>query len=82
MLVPLPGAPGDHQNANARLLQEAGAALIVADDQCTPERLRAEIEVLMADRARLEKMARAASNLGRPRALHDVVTLIEEMASA
>jgi UDP-N-acetylglucosamine--N-acetylmuramyl-(pentapeptide) pyrophosphoryl-undecaprenol N-acetylglucosamine transferase len=82
LLVPLPGAPGDHQNANARLLQEAGAALIVADDQCTPERLRAEIEVLMADRARLEKMARAASNLGRPRALHDVVTLIEEMASA
>ncbi len=31
ILVPLPGAPGDHQTANARHLADAGAAVLVPD---------------------------------------------------
>ena len=31
ILVPLPGAPGDHQTKNAQVLVDAGAALLVAD---------------------------------------------------
>ncbi len=34
-LVPLPGAPGDHQTANARTLVEAGAARLMADVELT-----------------------------------------------
>ena len=30
ILVPLPGAPGDHQTANARVLERAGAAVVLA----------------------------------------------------
>ena len=36
VLVPLPGAPGDHQTANARVLERAGAAVLLPDADCTP----------------------------------------------
>jgi len=35
VLVPLPGAPGDHQAKNADVLVRAGGAVEVRDDQCT-----------------------------------------------
>ncbi|HEX3565061.1 MAG TPA: UDP-N-acetylglucosamine--N-acetylmuramyl-(pentapeptide) pyrophosphoryl-undecaprenol N-acetylglucosamine transferase, partial [Acidimicrobiales bacterium] len=31
ILVPLPGAPGDHQSANARVLEQVGAAVLLPD---------------------------------------------------
>ncbi|MGH8995776.1 MAG: UDP-N-acetylglucosamine--N-acetylmuramyl-(pentapeptide) pyrophosphoryl-undecaprenol N-acetylglucosamine transferase, partial [Acidimicrobiales bacterium] len=39
VLVPLPGAPGDHQTHNALALQGAGAAVMLADADCTGEAL-------------------------------------------
>jgi UDP-N-acetylglucosamine--N-acetylmuramyl-(pentapeptide) pyrophosphoryl-undecaprenol N-acetylglucosamine transferase len=66
ILVPYPHATGDHQTANARWMQRAGAAVVVADAELTPARLRSEIDALLADRARLEAMGRASAGLGRP----------------
>ena len=43
----------DHQTANARWMADAGAAVVVADAELTPERLRAEVDGLLADPARL-----------------------------
>ena len=80
VLVPLPGAPGDHQTANARALAERAAAVLVPDAECTPERLAAELEPLLADAARLDAMARAASALARPDAAERVALLVERHA--
>jgi undecaprenyldiphospho-muramoylpentapeptide beta-N-acetylglucosaminyltransferase len=80
ILVPLPGAPGDHQTANARSVAEAGAAVTLADDDCTPIRLAAEIDGLLTDRDRLAEMSRRARQVGRPRAAEEVATLVEEHA--
>ena len=66
ILVPYPYATGDHQSANARWMQRAGAAVVVPDAELTPARLLSEIEALLADRARLEAMGRASAALGRP----------------
>src|SRR5262249_55399884 len=38
VLVPLPGAPGDHQTRNAEALVDAGAAIIVPDADCDAAR--------------------------------------------
>ena len=35
ILVPLPGAPGDHQRANAAVLERVGAAVVLSDPECT-----------------------------------------------
>ncbi|HEX7298157.1 MAG TPA: undecaprenyldiphospho-muramoylpentapeptide beta-N-acetylglucosaminyltransferase [Solirubrobacteraceae bacterium] len=66
ILVPYPHATGDHQTVNARWMERAGAAVVVPDAELTPARLRAEIDALLADRARLDAMGRASAALGRP----------------
>ena len=77
VLVPLPGAPGDHQTRNAMAMVEARAAVLVPDADCTGERLAAELEPLLADPARLEAMAAAASTLARPDAAAGLADLVE-----
>ena len=66
ILVPYPHATADHQAKNARWLAEAGAAVVLPDDECTGEHLRALVGALLADRRRLEAMAEAARAVGRP----------------
>jgi UDP-N-acetylglucosamine:LPS N-acetylglucosamine transferase len=80
LLVPLPGAPRDHQTANARVLVDAGAAVLVRDEACDGERLDAELSALLAEPARLESMAKAALALGRPAATEAVAALVEDVA--
>jgi len=66
VLVPLPGAPGDHQTANARVLERVGAAVLVPDAECTPAGLATVVEGLLADPGLLAAMGRAAHDLARP----------------
>jgi UDP-N-acetylglucosamine--N-acetylmuramyl-(pentapeptide) pyrophosphoryl-undecaprenol N-acetylglucosamine transferase len=66
ILVPYPHASADHQTANARWMAEAGAATILRDDELTPQRLRAEVDGLLADPERLRTMAAGSRALARP----------------
>ncbi|MDE3203833.1 MAG: undecaprenyldiphospho-muramoylpentapeptide beta-N-acetylglucosaminyltransferase [Acidobacteriota bacterium] len=77
ILVPLPGAPGDHQTANARRLADIGAAVLVPDAQLDADRLAAELEALMADPGRRADMAAASRRVGRPDAANRVAILVE-----
>ncbi|WP_344526685.1 UDP-N-acetylglucosamine--N-acetylmuramyl-(pentapeptide) pyrophosphoryl-undecaprenol N-acetylglucosamine transferase [Streptomyces albiaxialis] len=60
VLVPYPHAPGDHQTHNARVLTDAGAALLLPDPETTGDRLAALLDPLLADPARLAAMSAAA----------------------
>jgi UDP-N-acetylglucosamine--N-acetylmuramyl-(pentapeptide) pyrophosphoryl-undecaprenol N-acetylglucosamine transferase len=66
ILVPLPGARGDEQTRNARVLADAGAAVVIAQPEATPERLEREILALPDDSERREHMANAARTVARP----------------
>lgn len=80
VLVPLPGAPGDHQTANARVLERAGAALVVPDAECRGETLDRLLGPLLADPDRLAAMGRAAAAAGRPDAAAAVAAVAEAHA--
>jgi len=80
VVVPLPGAPSDHQTANGRALAAAGAAVVVPDAECDGARLAAELDALLADSARLAAMRSAAATLARPDAAARVADLVEEAA--
>ncbi len=80
VLVPLPGAPGDHQTANARWLERAGAVAVVPDAACSGARLAAEIDALLEEPGRLDAMADAARGVGRPDAAERVADLVEGFA--
>ena len=75
VLVPLPGAPGDHQSANARVLERAGGALVLPDAQCTSEQLDRLLAPLLSNTARLAAMGRAAAAVGRADAAGSIAAL-------
>lgn len=80
ILVPLPGAPADHQTANARVFAGAGAAVLVADGELDGAKLVAEVDALLGDDGRLRTMAARAASLGRRDAADRVAALAEEFA--
>ena len=80
VLVPLPGAPADHQTRNAVALVDAGAGVLVPDGECTGARLASEVGALLGDPERLDAMSRAAAGLGRPDAAARLADLVEEAA--
>ena len=82
VLVPLPGAPHDHQTENAATLADAGAAVLLADADAEAGRLAAELDGLLGDPARLDAMSAAGRALGRPEAAARVADLVEEAARA
>lgn len=47
LLVPLPGAPGDHQTANADALVAAGGALMIADAAVSVDTLEGALSALL-----------------------------------
>lgn len=79
ILVPYPYAADDHQAKNALALERKGAARMVRDAECTPERLQAEITAMMAPGV-LEKMSAAVRQFARPGAAERAADLLEECA--
>jgi UDP-N-acetylglucosamine--N-acetylmuramyl-(pentapeptide) pyrophosphoryl-undecaprenol N-acetylglucosamine transferase len=81
LLVPFPAATDQHQLANARALERAGAARVVLQAELTPERLMGEIRDLLGEPGRLIQMEQAAKRLARPDAAAQIADLVEEMAA-
>jgi UDP-N-acetylglucosamine--N-acetylmuramyl-(pentapeptide) pyrophosphoryl-undecaprenol N-acetylglucosamine transferase len=79
VVVPLPRSPGGHQSANAKVLQEAKAAVVVDDFECDGGRLATQLETLLGDDGLLAKMRAASASLGRPDALASVTALVEQV---
>lgn len=78
VLVPLPNAPRDHQRENAKALVEAGAAVLVSDDQCSADTLAKVIEPILNDEHALESMGRAAKLLGHVDAAFLVAEMVDD----
>jgi UDP-N-acetylglucosamine--N-acetylmuramyl-(pentapeptide) pyrophosphoryl-undecaprenol N-acetylglucosamine transferase len=78
ILVPLPGARGDEQTANARVLADCGAAVLVPEPDLTPEGLVALVRQLVRDPDRLADMGRRA----RTRAVVDAAARLVDLVLA
>lgn len=72
VLIPYPHATADHQAANARFMERAGAAVVIPDDELTGSRLAQEVGRLLADPTRLAAMARASAAVARVDAAREV----------
>ena len=78
LYVPLPGTSGDEQNANARLVERAGGAVVLPQSELTPERLAREVRTLCAEPARLKQMGELARTLAVPDAAERIVAVLTE----
>ena len=64
ILVPYPHAVDDHQSANAAMLQQAGAASVIAQSSLTPQLLASMLVSLAGDRNKLINQAELARSTG------------------
>jgi UDP-N-acetylglucosamine--N-acetylmuramyl-(pentapeptide) pyrophosphoryl-undecaprenol N-acetylglucosamine transferase len=82
--VPMILVPGDfaggHQRLNARPIETAGAAVVIANQECDGPRLVRELDAILDDPARYARMVAAVAGFSRPRAAEAVVELLEAVA--
>ncbi|NLA26394.1 MAG: hypothetical protein GX878_03260, partial [Firmicutes bacterium] len=82
ILIPSPNVVNNHQYHNARLLEKAGAALLIEEKDFNSYRLQRELGRLSADEALLERMARAGAKLAVPDASSRLYRCLCEIAGA
>jgi undecaprenyldiphospho-muramoylpentapeptide beta-N-acetylglucosaminyltransferase len=80
ILVPSPFVTADHQTANARHMERAGAAVVVPDAELDGRRLAFEVDKLLGDPRRLAQMTHAALAAAQPGAADDIAALVERHA--
>ena len=84
ILMPYPFHKDMHQRANAKVLADAGAAVIVDDERDAKKNaatLRPILEPLLYDATRRQSMAQAARSIGKPDAAERVADVIGQIAS-
>ena len=81
ILIPSPNVTNNHQEKNARVLEEAGGAVVVLEKDCSPEQMYGEVKALLADDVRREKMAEALRGLARTDSAQRICDLAEELAN-
>lgn len=72
IVVPLPTAAADHQTANARALEGAGAARVILQRDLSADALSTTLGALLRDPASLETMKQKALERARPTAAADI----------
>jgi UDP-N-acetylglucosamine--N-acetylmuramyl-(pentapeptide) pyrophosphoryl-undecaprenol N-acetylglucosamine transferase len=81
IFIPFGASTDSHQLRNAQEMQRAGAARLIPEPQLTAERLTQEIFSLIDQPIELQTMAANARRLSRPRAVQDVVNLVEGLVT-
>ncbi len=76
IMVPLPGAPHDHQTANAQELVRAGGGFCIADRDLSLDSVVSILEPLLADPEERHRCSLAAASVGRPDAAHAVASIL------
>jgi UDP-N-acetylglucosamine--N-acetylmuramyl-(pentapeptide) pyrophosphoryl-undecaprenol N-acetylglucosamine transferase len=79
ILIPSPYVTDNHQEHNARLLEKAGAAVLIRERELKGEYLAESILNLVSDPLRLAQMAEASFSLGRRGAREELLALVREL---
>jgi UDP-N-acetylglucosamine--N-acetylmuramyl-(pentapeptide) pyrophosphoryl-undecaprenol N-acetylglucosamine transferase len=82
ILIPSPYVTNNHQEANARVLEEQGAARLLLERDCSGESLWNQMEALILDPEERKKMSEQARSLGRPEAATLIVEELEQLAAS
>ena len=79
ILVPFGAAADAHQLANARAVEEVGAAVVIQESQLDGDRVAAQVSGLVDDPPRLARMAQAARKAGRPDSARQVAAALRDL---
>ncbi|AWU44897.1 undecaprenyldiphospho-muramoylpentapeptide beta-N-acetylglucosaminyltransferase [Blattabacterium punctulatus] len=75
ILIPFPWSSDNHQNKNAKILEEKEAAIIIKNEEIDKKLVDSTIQILN-DSDRKKKMRKNILQLGKPQATNDIVNEI------
>jgi len=75
VLIPYPHATGDHQTLNAKILEKAGAAIVINEGKLSGT-LKQILTSLFIDEKARNRMSAAAASLGKPNAAREISQII------
>lgn len=81
IFIPLPAAVGNNQVRNAETVANAGAAVVLEQEEVTPEALVKELIQIITDESSYQQMKTASQDLGRPYASDTIAESIFRLAS-
>lgn len=80
ILIPSPYVTNNHQEANARWLEEQGAGMMIKEKELTGERLWDTIREIIEHPERHQQMSEAARSLGCPDASEVIIDELERLS--
>lgn len=80
IFVPSPNVTDNHQEKNARILENRGGAVVIREAECDGQRLYDEIMTLLGDKPRLEEMGKAVEKMAVPDSAERIYALIRELS--
>ena len=79
ILIPSPNVTNNHQEKNARVLEEAGGAVVLLEKDCTPEKLYSLVTELLADEGRRAEMGSKLRRMIRNDSTERICDILEEL---
>ncbi len=80
IIVPSPNVAGNHQEYNARALEEAGAAVVIREGPSVVQGIRDVLFRLIGHSEELRRMSEASKKIGRPDASRDIARELVALA--
>jgi len=80
ILVPSPNVTNNHQEKNARVMENAGAARVLLEGEFTAESLLSDIKTLLADKDSLDNMSKNMLTQGNQKATEEITEIVLELA--
>ena len=82
ILIPSPNVTNNHQEKNARILEDRGAAILVTETDCTAQGIFDQIMTLLGDRDRCHQMSQTLRSMGVADSAQRICDILEELMNA
>jgi UDP-N-acetylglucosamine--N-acetylmuramyl-(pentapeptide) pyrophosphoryl-undecaprenol N-acetylglucosamine transferase len=79
ILIPSPYVTANHQEHNARALEEQGASVVILEKDLNGNILYNQMMSLLKDKEQLAKMSRSAKKIGIPNASEKIYSIMKEI---
>jgi len=80
ILIPSPNVTNNHQEKNARVLEEGGGAVVVLEKDCSPEKMYDLVRGLLADETRREEMSRKLHTMVHLNSTERICNIVEQLS--
>jgi len=80
ILVPSPNVTNNHQEKNARVLEKAGAAVLIPESEISPDKLLGSVSLLLSRPDTLEAMSEQMRKIGSADATEKITDIVLELA--